>query len=377
MSVLELASELIRRRSVTPDDAGCQDLIAERLAAVGFHAERLDADGVSNILLTRGSGSPSLWFVGHTDVVPPGPEDAWNSPPFEPQVRDGLLFGRGAADMKGSVAAMVIACEAWAAEAGDRQGQLGLLLTSDEEGPAEHGIRHVANVLRERGQHPDFCLVGEPSSTARLGDQLRIGRRGSVHARLTVKGLQGHTAFPEHLDNPVHRLAPFIADLANQHWDDGDDDFPPTHVQVSNIHAGTGAENVTPGAVELWFNFRNGPASPAMHLRSRVEALLDRHDIRNFKLDWHVSGEPFRSRPGALREAVCAVIEEHLGVTPDCNTGGGTSDGRFMAPLGAEVVEFGPVNASIHQVDEHVAATDLEALALAYAAIVRSVLRPA
>ena len=371
--VVALAAELIRRRSVTPDDAGCQALIAERLATAGFEAEWLNRGEVTNLLLTRGDGRPSLWFVGHTDVVPPGPDSQWTHPPFEPVIEDGMLWGRGAADMKGAVAAMVVAAERSAA-ADPSGGQLGILLTSDEEGPAADGIRYVAEVLKERGGAPDHCLVGEPSSKMRLGDQLRIGRRGSVHLHLNVPGVQGHTAFPEQLVNPVGRIAPFLVAIAGRHWDDGDEHFPPTHGQVSNLNAGTGAENVTPASVELRMNFRNGPATPFAALQQQVAALLAEHDLDDAEVTWHLSGEPFRSPPGALTDAVVATIEAQLGVSPDRNTGGGTSDGRFLAPLGAEVIEFGVSNATIHQIDERVACSDLEALADAYGAIANHVL---
>jgi succinyl-diaminopimelate desuccinylase len=369
-AVLDLARELISRQSLTPDDAGCQALIADRLLAAGFEAEWFWCNEVSNILLTRGRGSPSLWFVGHTDVVPTGPLEDWDSPPFEPTVRDGLLYGRGAADMKGAVAAMVVALEAFVADSPEHPGQLGLLLTSDEEGMAIYGVARVAEVVRGRGTAPDYCLVGEPSSVEAFGDTVRIGRRGSVSAKLTVNGVQGHSAFPHTIDNPVHRLAPLLAELVATHWDEGDNDFPPTHCQVTNINAGTGAENVTPGRVELMFNFRNGPGSPSAALRERVDALLRSHGIEQFELDWRIVGEPFRSEPGPLRAATVATLTAEFGVTPELNTGGGTSDGRHIAPLGTEVLELGLLNHSIHKVNEHTAVADLDHLARAYQSII-------
>lgn len=377
-AALELTKALIARPSVTPEDAGCQRHVVERLLPLGFEAEWFHCGEVSNVLLTRGRGSPSLWFLGHTDVVPPGPEDAWTSPPFEPTVRDGVLYGRGACDMKGAVAAMVVALERFVADHPDHPGQVGLILTSDEEGVAVDGIRRVAPVLQRRGSVPDFCLVGEPSSVDVLGDSVRIGRRGSIVGTLEVPGVQGHTAFPDTIDNPVHRLAPFLAELVTHRWDEGVEDedgsFPPTHCQVSNLNAGIGALQVTPPAATLKVSFRNNPASPSPVLREAFDALREKHGLGQAALDWWVSGEPFRTPAGALREAVVGAVEDGLGVTPDLNTAGGTSDGRFMAPLGCEVVELGLVNASIHKVDEHVAVGDLERLAAVYADVARRLL---
>jgi succinyl-diaminopimelate desuccinylase len=367
--VLNLTRELIARPSLTPEDAGCQRLIAQRLLSCGFEAEWFYCSEVVNVLLTRGVGSPSLWFLGHTDVVPAGPEEDWDSPPFEPTERDGKIYGRGAADMKGAVAAMVVALERFVQRCPDHRGQVGLLLTSDEEGIAVDGIARVADVLHERGVRPDFCVVGEPSSMQLLGDTVRIGRRGSVNAVLTVRGVQGHTAFPQAVDNPVHRLAPFLVELTATRWDEGDEQFPPSHCQVSNIAAGTGAENVTPGTVRLMFNFRNGPASSPDALRSRVETMLAAHGIADYRLDWRVNAQPFRSERGPLRDAVLNALGQELGAEPELNTGGGTSDGRFIAPLGSEVLELGLVNASIHQVNEHALVADLEQLGAVYLAV--------
>ena len=369
MSVVDLACELIRRPSVTPDDAGCQVLLATRLAQAGFAVESLRFGEVDNLWATHGSGAPVLVFLGHTDVVPSGPAERWQSPPFEPAMRDGFLYGRGAADMKGSVAAMLVALEDFVRGRPSHAGTLALLLTSDEEGRAVDGVRRVADEFRRRGQRIDACVVGEPSSKQRLGDLIRIGRRGSLTGRLRVRGVQGHVAYPDKGRNPIHAFAPALAALVAERWDEGDEAFPPTSFQVSNLDAGTGADNVIPGDLRAVFNFRYGTASSAESLRARVESILRTHGVE-FELDWWLSGEPFLTRAGALREATVAAIREHCGIEPELSTGGGTSDGRFIAPLGAEVVELGPCNASIHQVDEHVALEELERLPLLYRSII-------
>lgn len=368
--VLVLACELIGRRSVTPEDAGCQALIAARLARAGFAVEHLRYGEVDNLWVTHGSGGPTLFFLGHTDVVPTGPEVAWATPPFEPSLRDGRLYGRGAADMKGSVAAMVVALEGFVAAHPGHAGRVGLLLTSDEEGPTNlDGVRRVAETFRARGEQLDWCVVGEPSSKERLGDLIRVGRRGSLSATLTVRGVQGHVAYPEQAANPIHAFAPALAELAATRWDDGNVDFPPTSFQVSNLHAGTGAGNVIPGALLAQINFRYATASTAADLRARTEAILDRHGL-DWQLDWNLSGEPFLSPAGGrLRETVRAVCRQLGGIEPEQSTGGGTSDGRFIAPLGAEVIELGPVNATIHKIDECVALDELERLPALYRAI--------
>jgi len=298
----------------------------------------------------------------------------WTSPPFKAEVRNNFLYGRGAADMKGAVAAMVTAAEDFVREHPRHKGQVGILLTSDEEGDAVDGVKRVAEVLQQRGAAPTYCLVGEPSSHAQLGDVVRIGRRGSTHARLTVHGVQGHSAFPEALDNPVHRLAALLETLTTMQWDQGDENFPPTHCQVTNIHAGTGAENVTPGHAEAWFNFRNSPASPTEQIRSSVEALLQQNGIQQYELVWRVSGHPFRSDAGVLRLATIEAIQSELGIQPELNTGGGTSDGRFIAPLGTEVLELGLLNESIHKVDENTSVDDLDVLFRLYNRIMISLL---
>jgi succinyl-diaminopimelate desuccinylase len=372
--VLELTSDLVARPSITPDDAGCQRLITERLLPLGFDVEWFLCGDVSNVLITRGRGSPSLWFLGHTDVVPTGPEEMWTFLPFHPDEKNGELYGRGVADMKGAVAAMVVALETFALQHSAHKGQLGLLLTSDEEGEAVDGIVRVVDELQRRNTRPDYCLVGEPSSQQYLGDTVRIGRRGSIHARLLVNGIQGHTAFPENLDNPAHRLAPFLDELIKLEWDSGDDEFPASHCQIAGIKGGTGARNVTPAQVELLVNFRNGPESPAGSIRSRFEDLLSKHFISDYELDWAVMGEPFRSQPGRLREAVKEAVVSVLNTRPELNTGGGTSDGRFLAPLGTEVLELGLVNTTIHQIDERTPVADLDHLYTTYYEIIRRIL---
>ncbi|WP_369927173.1 succinyl-diaminopimelate desuccinylase [Xanthomonas sp. NCPPB 2632] len=367
--VLDLTRDLIRRRSVTPDDAGCLPLIAGRLAAVGFRIQHLRFGDVDNLWATHGQDGPVLAFLGHTDVVPSGPEAAWVSPPFEPTERDGVLYGRGAADMKGSVAAMVVALERYVAAHPEHAGTLGLLLTSDEEGVALHGVREVVDYFAAVSQRIDACVVGEPSAKERLGDLIRVGRRGSLSGTLTVRGVQGHVAYPEKAKNPIHAFAPALAALAAERWDEGNADFPPTSFQVSNLNAGTGANNVIPGELVALFNFRFATASTADGLRERAEAILRAHDV-DFAIDWHLSGHPFLATPGGrLREVVVGVCRDLCGIDPEQSTGGGTSDGRFIAPMGAEVIELGPVNATIHKVDECVSIADLERLPDLYEAI--------
>jgi succinyl-diaminopimelate desuccinylase len=366
---LDLTLDLIRRRSVTPEDAGCLPLIARRLERKGFRIEHLRYGDVDNLWATHGDGGPLLMFLGHTDVVPTGPAEAWCSDPFDPVVRDGLLYGRGAADMKGSVAAMVVALEQFVTAHPDHAGRVGLLLTSDEEGVAIDGVRKVAEHFRAIGERIDWCVVGEPSAKEKLGDLIRVGRRGSLSGTLTVRGIQGHVAYPEKARNPIHAVAPALSELAAEVWDKGNDDFPPTSFQISNLNAGTGANNVIPGTLTALFNFRYGTASRAEDLRTRTEAILTRHGLE-WHVDWQLSGEPFRTPPGGVvREAVVAVCRELCGIDPEQSTGGGTSDGRFIAPLGAEVVELGPVNATIHKVDECVSVADLEKLPSLYQSI--------
>lgn len=371
--VVALTCELIARPSVTPDDAGCQALLADRLQAVGFHCEHLRLGEVDNLWATHGSGAPVLALLGHTDVVPPGPREAWASDPFKPEVREGVLYGRGAADMKGSVAAFVVAAEQFVNAHPDHPGTLAVLLTSDEEGDAIDGVRRVADLFRERGQGIDWCITGEPSSTAVLGDLLRVGRRGSLSGTLTVKGVQGHVAYPHKARNPIHLAAPALAALTARHWDDGFESFPPTSLQVSNIHAGTGANNVIPGELQVLFNLRYNPHWNAPKLEAAITAMLDAHAL-DYTLKWHRSGEPFYTPEGTLRSVARQVLGEFAGTAPEESTGGGTSDARFIAPLGAQCIEVGPVNASIHQVNENVSVADLEALPALYQRLIERLL---
>ena len=371
--VLELACELISRASVTPDDAGCQALLGARLARAGFAVESLRFGQVDNLWASHGSGAPVLVLLGHTDVVPSGPTRAWASDPFVPVVRDGVLYGRGAADMKGSVAAFVVAAGRFVAANPDHPGTLALLLTSDEEGDAIDGVRKVAATFRERGQRIDWCITGEPSSTARLGDLLRVGRRGSLSGTLVVKGVQGHVAYPHKARNPIHQAAPALAELVARQWDAGYESFPPTSLQISNLHAGAGANNVIPGELQVLFNLRYNPHWDAPRLEREITALLDRHGLE-YELRWHRSGEPFHTPEGRLRAVAREVLAGFSGAPPEESTGGGTSDARFIAPLGAQCIEVGPVNASIHQVDEHVSVADLEALPELYLRLVERLL---
>lgn len=371
--VVALTCDLIARASVTPEDAGCQALLAGRLERAGFHCEHLRLGEVDNLWATHGQGAPVLVLLGHTDVVPTGPVSAWTSDPFDPQIREGVLYGRGAADMKGSVAAFVVAAEQFVAAHPDHPGTLAVLLTSDEEGDAIDGVRRVADIFRARGQAIDWCITGEPSSTAVLGDLLRVGRRGSLSGTLTVKGVQGHVAYPDKARNPIHLAAPALAELTARHWDDGFESFPPTSLQVSNIHAGTGANNVIPGELQVLFNLRYNPHWTAPALEQEIATLLERHALE-YTLTWHRSGEPFYTPEGTLRRVARDVLGEFAGAPPEESTGGGTSDARFIAPLGAQCIEVGPVNASIHQVDENVRVADLEALPALYQRLIERLL---
>jgi succinyl-diaminopimelate desuccinylase len=362
---LDLACELIARPSVTPEDAGCLELIAGRLQALGFTCERIDTGGVSNLWARRGQTGPVLCFAGHTDVVPAGPHDAWKTPPYTPTIIDGVLYGRGAADMKSSLAAFVTAIERFVASTPDHAGSIALLLTSDEEGIATHGTVKVVEALAARGERLDYCVVGEPTSVKTLGDMIKNGRRGSLSGTLRVKGKQGHVAYPHLARNPIHAFAPALAELAAIEWDRGNEFFPPTTWQVSNIHAGTGANNVIPGVCEVLFNFRFGSVSSADSLKARTHEVLDRHGL-DYEIDWHLSGKPFITGRGRLVGALSAAIHDTLGVETELSTTGGTSDGRFIADICAEVVEFGPVNASIHQVNECIDAAAIEPLSVVY-----------
>ena len=372
-SALELARELIARKSVTPDDAGCQALLAARLAKSGFRHEDAGANGVSNLWARRGDARPLLCFAGHTDVVPTGPLDQWLSDPFVPTLRDGKLYGRGAADMKSSIAAFVVAVEQFITERPRHQGSIAFLLTSDEEGPAQDGTVRVVERLKQRGETLDYCIVGEPSSSGVLGDAVRIGRRGSLSAKLTVRGVSGHVAYPEQLKNPVHLLAPALAELVATEWDRGNEAFPPTSFQVSNLNAGIGVENVSPGAVAMLCNFRFSTASTEASLRARFEEALRRHGL-DYEIAWTLGGRPFLSAPGRLREAVLRSVQAHAGRVPRLSTAGGTSDGRFIIDICPEVLEFGPVNASIHKLNEHIELGALEQLPKIYLDTLRALL---
>ena len=372
--VLRLCAELVGRPSVTPDDAGCQELLAARLEALGFRCRRMRVGEVSNLWAELGADGPLFVFAGHTDVVPTGPLERWTTPPFEPSVRDGYLYGRGAADMKASLAAMVVATERFLAPRPRLRGRIGFLVTSDEEGPAVDGTRAVVDALGREGVRFDYCLVGEPSSSSAVGDTVRVGRRGSLNGELTVHGVQGHVAYPELAVNPIHLVAPALAELAATRWDDGNAHFPPTSWQASNVSAGTGANNVVPGTLSLTFNFRFCTEQTAEGLKRRTAALLDRHGLR-YDLRWALSGEPFLTAGGALVEAVAASIREVSGLATERSTSGGTSDGRFIAPTGCEVVELGPCNATIHQVDERVALHELEPLAAMYHGVLTRLLQ--
>jgi len=364
-ATLALACELIARPSVTPEDAGCLELIADRLAPLGFTLERIDGGGVCNLWARRGTTAPVLCFAGHTDVVPPGPAEAWNTPPFIPTIEDGVLYGRGAADMKTSLAAFVTAIERFLAAHPDHAGSIALLLTSDEEGIATHGTVKVVEALAARGERLDYCVVGEPTSVKTLGDMIKNGRRGSLSGTMRVKGKQGHVAYPQLARNPIHLFAPALAELAAITWDEGNEFFPPTTWQVSNIHAGTGANNVIPGVCEVMFNFRFGSVSSADELKRRTCEVLDRHGL-DYEIDWHLSGKPFITGRGKLVGALSAAIRDTVGVDTELSTTGGTSDGRFIAEICSEVVEFGPVNASIHQVNECIAVDAIEPLSVVY-----------
>jgi succinyl-diaminopimelate desuccinylase len=370
---LELTQNLLARRSVTPADEGCQEVLSSRLRAAGFSVETLRYGNVENFWARRGGAGPVFCFAGHTDVVPTGPLEEWSSDPFAPVIRDGLLYGRGAADMKSGLAAMVTATEAFVEAHPRHKGSIAFLITSDEEGPSVDGTKRVVETLRQRGERIDWCLVGEPSSEAAVGDTIKVGRRGSLSGRLTVHGVQGHVAYPQLAENPVHALAPALAELISRRWDEGTEHFQPTSFQVSNLNAGTGAPNVIPGELRARFNLRYSPVQTLARLKATVEEILRRHEVR-FTLEWYVSGEPFHTEPGVLSAAVSAAVSEVTGVAPKLSTGGGTSDGRFIAPLGAQVVELGVVNASIHKVNESVRVSDIEALHRMYFGVLKRLL---
>jgi succinyl-diaminopimelate desuccinylase len=370
---LELTQNLMARRSVTPADEGCQEVMIGRLEALGFRIERLRYGNVENFWARRGGDGPVFCFAGHTDVVPTGPLEEWRSDPFLPSVRDGMLFGRGAADMKSGLAAMITATEAFVAAHPRHKGSIAYLITSDEEGPSVDGTKRVVETLSSRNERIDWCIVGEPSSEQSIGDTIKVGRRGSFSGRLTVHGVQGHVAYPQLAENPVHTLAPALAELTRREWDKGTEHFQPTTFQVSNLNAGTGAPNVIPGELKARFNLRYSPVQTQEGLKEIVEGILRKHGVR-FTLEWYVSGEPFYTPPGHLSDAAGAAVQDVVGSRPKLSTGGGTSDGRFIAPLGAQVVELGVVNATIHKVNECVCISDIEALHRMYFNVLRNLL---
>ncbi|SBS35024.1 Succinyl-diaminopimelate desuccinylase [Marinomonas aquimarina] len=370
---LALALDLISRPSVTPEDEGCQELMIERLEKIGFVVERMPFGHVKNFYAKRGSSGPNLCFAGHTDVVPAGPESEWKVPPFEPEIVDGVLFGRGAADMKGSLAAMVTAVENFVAEHPDHDGQISFLITSDEEGPFVDGTTRVVDTLMERDEKVDWCIVGEPSSTKTLGDIIKNGRRGSFSGDLTVYGKQGHVAYPHLAVNPIHLAAPALAELASTHWDDGNDFFPPTSFQVSNLNSGTGATNVVPGKLHAQFNFRFSSELTFDDLKERVLHILDKHELQ-YDIEWTYNGLPFLTKPGELVDAMVEAVQATMDITPELSTSGGTSDGRFIAKMGTQVVELGPINATIHQINECVDAESLNQLSLIYQRILTNLM---
>jgi succinyl-diaminopimelate desuccinylase len=372
-STLELAHQLIARRSVTPHDAGCLDLLAARLAPLGFGCERINANGVENLWARRGTAAPLLCFAGHTDVVPTGPVENWGSDPFAPTIRDGVLYGRGASDMKTSLAAFVTAIEAFVAAHPDHAGSIAVLFTSDEEGVAVDGTVRVVDALRERGEKMDYCVVGEPTCVAKLGDMIKNGRRGSLSGNLVVKGVQGHVAYPHLARNPVHEFGAALAELAKTEWDQGNEFFPPTTWQISNINAGTGAGNVIPGELHVRFNFRFSTASTLESLQTRVVGILDKHGLK-YDLEWRYDGRPFLTKPGDLVEAVGRAIKTVTGIETKLSTTGGTSDGRFIADICPQVIEFGPPNGTIHKVNECIAVADIEPLSRIYQQILVNLL---
>jgi succinyl-diaminopimelate desuccinylase len=373
LDVLTLTGELIRRASVTPDDAGCQEVLIAHLERLGFTITRLPSGNVTNFWARRGDSAPLIAFAGHTDVVPPGPPEQWTSPPFEPVVRDGFLYGRGAADMKSALAAILVAIERLYTANPNPPGSVGLLITSDEEGDAIAGTVKVIEHLQRSGTHIDYCIVGEPSSRDTVGDMVRVGRRGSLNGRASIRGVQGHVAYPELTRNPIHLAAPAVLELTSRHWDDGNDYFPATTFQISNMHAGTGATNVVPGTLELLFNFRFNTEQTPERLRTAVEEVFARHGL-GAEIQWTVSGLPFLTERGRFVDAVCRCIAQVTGQAPELSTAGGTSDGRFIAPTGTHVVEVGVVNQTIHKVDEHVRIADLEALVEIYRRVLADIL---
>jgi len=370
---IELAQNLIQKPSITPKDEGCQIIIGQHLSKIGFELEQMDAEDVSNLWAKRGHGKPLVVFAGHTDVVPTGPPAQWNSPPFNGAIIDGMLHGRGAADMKGSIAAFITACERFIQDNPHHRGSIGLLITSDEEGPAKFGTGVVVDELARRGEKIDMCIVGEPTSVDKLGDTIKVGRRGSLNATLTVIGIQGHIAYPLQADNPIHRILPALNEIISIKWDQGNENFQPTSLQISNFRAGTGATNVIPGEAEVLFNLRFSPEITPQRIKQGVEKILSNHGI-DYRIQWDSSGLPFETKPGELVDTIVQSINEITGRTPILSTSGGTSDGRFIAPTGAQVVELGPVNATIHQINEQIAVADLDQLSACYQRILEKLL---
>ena len=371
---LELTKQLISRQSVTPEDDGCQQLMTDRLTKAGFNIQPLPFEDVDNFWAIRGESGPILCFAGHTDVVPSGPESSWQSPPFEPTVKDGVLTGRGAADMKGSLAAMVVAVENYVASNPNHPGRIAFLITSDEEGIAANGTVKVVEWLKQQNIIPEYCLVGEPSSSEKCGDTIKNGRRGSLGCKLRVIGKQGHVAYPHLADNPIHNVAPALAELASTEWDRGNDFFPATSFQISNINGGTGATNVIPGELDIVFNFRFSTEVTEQKLRETTEAILNKHQL-NYEIDWHLSGQPFLTAEGELVDAAVSAVKQVTGMNTLLSTAGGTSDGRFIAPMGTQVVELGPVNATIHQINECVAVADLDQLTAIYESLLENLFK--
>ncbi len=370
---VSLLIELVKRESVTPDDKGCQALISKRLEKLGFVLESMPSGGVTNLWARLGSAAPLMVFAGHTDVVPTGNPNAWSSPPFAANIVDDHVIGRGAADMKGGVAAMVTAVERFVTSGAHQNGSLALLLTSDEEGPATHGTQAVVHQLQQRQEQIDYCLIGEPSSTEQLGDVIRHGRRGSLGASLVIQGVQGHVAYPHLADNPIHRALPFLHELTHIEWDQGNEHFPPTSLQISNVQAGTGATNVIPSDIRVEFNLRYSPETTIVHIKSTILQLCNQHTLKT-TIDWNDSARPFITNPGTLTDALQHAISHETGIRATLNTAGGTSDGRFIAPTGAQVIEFGPINATIHQIDERVSCTDINTLSRIYESVLRQLL---
>jgi succinyl-diaminopimelate desuccinylase len=370
---LTLLKSLISKPSVTPVDLGCQQILIERLAAIGFECETMQFGEVTNLWARRGTSEPVFAFAGHTDVVPTGPVEEWDSDPFIPEVRDGLLFGRGTADMKAGIAAMVTACERFVADHSDHFGSIAFLITSDEEGPAKNGTVKVIETLETRGEKIKWALVGEPSSTEHLGDIVKNGRRGSLGAVLTVRGIQGHVAYPQLADNPIHKVLPALNQLRAVHWDDGNEFFPPTSFQISNIHSGTGVTNVIPGHIEVTFNLRYSTELDHHQIIRTSEAIFEQHGL-DYDVDWNLSGLPFLTSAGSLVDAAKQSIKQVTGIDTELSTAGGTSDGRFIAPTGAQVLELGPVNATIHQINEHVRVSDVDQLSDVYQGILERLL---